>query len=186
MTTWLTQDAYDKLKTEYEQLSTTGREEVVKKIAAAREEGDLRENGGYHAAREEQGKLEDQFDAALAQEAASTTSTSSTTTTTTLPGTAPGSTTTTTTLPPAPPPPEGDAVARIQIPKIGVDSIVVNGVSRDDLRKGPGHYPDTPMPGQFGNAAIAGHRTTYGAPFGDLDQLNPGDLIQVRTLQGNF
>ncbi|HEX5016081.1 MAG TPA: transcription elongation factor GreA [Actinomycetes bacterium] len=58
MTTWLTQDAYDKLKTEYEQLSTTGREEVVKKIAAAREEGDLRENGGYHAAREEQGKLE--------------------------------------------------------------------------------------------------------------------------------
>ena len=58
MTTWLTQDAYDKLKVEYEQLSTTGRSEVVQKIAAAREEGDLKENGGYHAAREEQGKLE--------------------------------------------------------------------------------------------------------------------------------
>jgi transcription elongation factor GreA len=58
MTTWLTQDAYDKLKVEYEQLSTTGRAEVVAKIAAAREEGDLKENGGYHAAREEQGKLE--------------------------------------------------------------------------------------------------------------------------------
>jgi transcription elongation factor GreA len=58
MTTWLTQDAYDKLKGEYEQLSTTGRSEVVQKIAAAREEGDLKENGGYHAAREEQGKLE--------------------------------------------------------------------------------------------------------------------------------
>ena len=58
MTTWLTQDAYDKLKVEYEQLSTTGRTEVVQKIAAAREEGDLKENGGYHAAREEQGKLE--------------------------------------------------------------------------------------------------------------------------------
>ena len=58
MTTWLTQDAYDKLKDEYEQLSTTGRSEVVQKIAAAREEGDLKENGGYHAAREEQGKLE--------------------------------------------------------------------------------------------------------------------------------
>jgi transcription elongation factor GreA len=58
MTTWLTQDAYDRLKDEYEQLSTSGRSEVVAKIAAAREEGDLRENGGYHAAREEQGKLE--------------------------------------------------------------------------------------------------------------------------------
>ena len=58
MTTWLTQDAYDKLKGEYEELSTTRRAEVVKKIAAAREEGDLKENGGYHAAREEQGKLE--------------------------------------------------------------------------------------------------------------------------------
>jgi len=58
MTTWLTQDAYDKLKDEFEQLSTTGRAEVVAKIAAAREEGDLKENGGYHAAREEQGKME--------------------------------------------------------------------------------------------------------------------------------
>lgn len=58
MTTWLTQDAYDKLNDEFEQLSTTGRAEVVAKIAAAREEGDLKENGGYHAAREEQGKLE--------------------------------------------------------------------------------------------------------------------------------
>ncbi len=58
MTTWLSQDAYDKLKLEFEELSTTGRSEVVQKIAAAREEGDLRENGGYHAAREEQGKLE--------------------------------------------------------------------------------------------------------------------------------
>jgi transcription elongation factor GreA len=58
MTTWLSQDAYDRLKLEYEELSTTRRTEVVTKIAAAREEGDLKENGGYHAAREEQGKLE--------------------------------------------------------------------------------------------------------------------------------
>lgn len=58
MTTWLTKDAYDRLRGEYETLSTAGRTEVVKKIAAAREEGDLKENGGYHAAREEQGKLE--------------------------------------------------------------------------------------------------------------------------------
>ena len=41
-----------------------------------------------------------------------------------------------------------------------------------DLRKGPGHYPDTPLPGVMGNMAIAGHRTTYGHPFGDLDQLD--------------
>lgn len=83
-------------------------------------------------------------------------------------------------------PAEGDPVARIKIPKIGVDSIVVNGVSRNDLRKGPGLYPDTALPGQAGNAAIAGHRTTYGAPFGDLDQLVVGDLVQVQTLYGVF
>lgn len=83
-------------------------------------------------------------------------------------------------------PAEGDPVARIKIPKIGVDSIVVNGVSRNDLRKGPGLYPETALPGQAGNAAIAGHRTTYGAPFGDLDQLVVGDLVQVQTLYGVF
>ena len=55
---WLTQDAYDKLKSELDQLSGPGRAEVAAKIEAAREEGDLRENGGYHAAREEQGKME--------------------------------------------------------------------------------------------------------------------------------
>ena len=58
MTTWLTQDAYDRLRGEYQVLSTEGRAEVVKKIAAAREEGDLKENGGYHAAKDEQGKQE--------------------------------------------------------------------------------------------------------------------------------
>jgi transcription elongation factor GreA len=57
-TIWLTQDAYDKLAAELEHLSGAGRTEVAEKIAAAREEGDLRENGGYHAAREEQGQQE--------------------------------------------------------------------------------------------------------------------------------
>jgi len=56
--TWLTQEAYDRLKDELANISTKGREEIVARIAAAREEGDLKENGGYHAAREEQGKLE--------------------------------------------------------------------------------------------------------------------------------
>ena len=58
MTTWLTEEAYERLRAEYKHLSTDGRAEVVNKIAAAREEGDLKENGGYHAAREEQGKME--------------------------------------------------------------------------------------------------------------------------------
>lgn len=56
--TWLTQDAYDRLAAELEHLEGPGRAEVVERIAAARDEGDLKENGGYHAAREEQGKLE--------------------------------------------------------------------------------------------------------------------------------
>ena len=103
------------------------------------------------------------------------------------PTTVPSRTTTTTTTPPSPPlPPSGDAVAQIRIPKIGVDDIVVNGVDIEDLRKGPGHYPATPLPGQLGNSAIAGHRTTYGAPFGNLDQLSTGDPILFRTVQGSF
>ncbi|MEY4499404.1 MAG: hypothetical protein RL319_392, partial [Actinomycetota bacterium] len=57
-TTWLTQEAYDRLSAELEQLVKFGRKEIAKKISEAREEGDLKENGGYHAAREEQGKIE--------------------------------------------------------------------------------------------------------------------------------
>jgi sortase A len=100
----------------------------------------------------------------------------------------PASTTTTTTTAPAPPPipPGGEAVAIIRIPKIGVDKVVVEGTTVADLRKGPGHYVGTPLPGQIGNAAIAGHRTTYGAPFGNLDQLAAGDIITVETLSGSF
>jgi sortase A len=59
-------------------------------------------------------------------------------------------------------------------------------VSVNALKEGPGHYPTTPLPGQPGNAAIAGHRTTYGAPFYRLDELAPGDTIQVTTRQGEF
>jgi sortase A len=64
--------------------------------------------------------------------------------------------------------------------------VFVEGVSVADLKKGPGHYPETPMPGQAGNAAIAGHRTTYGQPFHDLDQLQPDDEIIITTIQGTF
>jgi sortase A len=97
-------------------------------------------------------------------------------------------TTTTTTAPsaPVPIPASGEPVAIIRIPKIGVDKVVVEGTTVADLRQGPGHYTGTPLPGQLGNAAIAGHRTTYGAPFENLDQLVVGDQIQVETLAGTF
>jgi sortase A len=94
--------------------------------------------------------------------------------------------TTTSTLPALPPPPTGTAVAIIKIPRISVNAAVVEGVGVDDLKKGPGHYPKTPLPGQAGNAAIAGHRTTYGAPFYRLNELKPGDDIFVSTRDGTF
>jgi sortase A len=84
------------------------------------------------------------------------------------------------------PPVPGDAVALLRIPKLGIDKVVVEGVGVPDLKRGPGHYPQTPLPGQPGNAAIAGHRTTYGAPFSHLDELVNGDLVLVTTRQGRF
>ncbi|HSJ91900.1 MAG TPA: sortase [Ilumatobacter sp.] len=79
----------------------------------------------------------------------------------------------------------GDVIARLQIPKIDQDLYVVAGVTLDDLKDGPGHYDDTPLPGQLGNAAIAGHRTTYGAPFFDVDQLTAGDQLIVTMITGD-
>jgi sortase A len=90
------------------------------------------------------------------------------------------------TNPEPPPTPDGEAVAIIKICKIGVEKAVVNGVGDEDLKKAPGHYPETPLPGQPGNAAIAGHRTTYGAPFFRLDEMAIGDPILVSTAQGRF
>jgi sortase A len=94
-----------------------------------------------------------------------------------------------TTVPTPPPVPAfdpGDAIARIEIPSIGLDAVVVAGVDPDDLKTGPGHYDGTPLPGQLGNSAIAGHRTTYGQPFYRLDEVEAGDEIVVRTVQGRF
>lgn len=101
----------------------------------------------------------------------------------------PGGTDDPTAAPAAPPPPAaptGEAVAIMRIPKIGVEKAVVEGVSVPALKHGPGHYPRTPLPGQPGNSAIAGHRTTYGAPFFRLDELVAGDEILVTTRQGEF
>lgn len=82
-------------------------------------------------------------------------------------------------------PEQGDAMGIIRIPEIEMEWTVVEGVRiGSDLRKGAGHYPDTPMPGQPGNAAVAGHRTTYGAPFHNLDNLEPGSIIEFETVTG--
>ncbi|HEY3485039.1 MAG TPA: class E sortase, partial [Ilumatobacteraceae bacterium] len=147
-----------------------------------------------------QRKLENEFEAMLAEAPTTTEAPAPTTTTpppTSEPATSqPPTTASPVTTPPVTEPPavdqqlpaftSGDAIARLEMPTIGVDDIVVAGVSVEALRKGPGHFPDTPMPGQLGNSAIAGHRTTYGQPFRNIDDLEPGDEIVVTTLAGRF
>jgi sortase A len=119
----------------------------------------------------------------------STSSSSSTTSTGPAAATHPGSTTATLPSDVAPvgsTPASRQPVGRIEIPKIGTSYIVVEGTDVDALRLGPGHFTETPLPGQPGNAAIAGHRTTFGAPFNRIDELVPGDPIEVETTQGHF
>jgi sortase A len=79
----------------------------------------------------------------------------------------------------------GDALTRIQIPDIDVDVVVVEGTTASALRAGAGHYPDTPLPCEVGNVAIAGHRTTYGRPFHNVDLLKVGSLITLETPIGS-
>jgi sortase A len=80
----------------------------------------------------------------------------------------------------------GDPVGRIRIPEIDASQVIVEGTDGGTLRKGPGHYPETPLPGVRGTVAIAGHRTTYGAPFRDLDKLERLDEIVVEMPYGRF
>jgi sortase A len=77
----------------------------------------------------------------------------------------------------------GDGMALIRIPRFGkkYGFVVVEGVGTADLRKGPGHYPGTALPGRVGNFVVSGHRTTYAAPFNRLDELRPGDTILIDT-----
>lgn len=81
---------------------------------------------------------------------------------------------------------EGDPVGRLRADAIGVDEVVVQGTERGTLRNGPGHYPETPLPGARGTVAIAGHRTTYGAPFRRVDDLDAGDRIELEMPYGRF
>jgi sortase A len=81
---------------------------------------------------------------------------------------------------------DGDPVAELRIARIGLRAVVVRGTDRADLREGPGLLDATPLPGEHGTTAIAGHRTTYGAPFRHLDALRPGDTIALRLPYGSF
>jgi sortase A len=75
----------------------------------------------------------------------------------------------------------GDPMTRLKVPAINVSTVVVEGTTASALRAGAGHYTNTPLPGEAGNVGIAGHRTTYGKPFADLDRLKPGDEVILET-----
>jgi sortase A len=74
---------------------------------------------------------------------------------------------------------DGQAIGRLRIPHIHANFVMVEGTGAGPLRKGPGHYPDTPLPGMPGTVGVAGHRTTYLAPFNKLDKLRTGDEVRL-------
>jgi sortase A len=80
----------------------------------------------------------------------------------------------------------GHAIGTIRLPTLGRRYAIVQGTDTDSLRKGPGHYPETSFPGMGGTVAIAGHRTTYLAPFRTIDSLHPGDPIVLDMPYGRF
>jgi sortase A len=80
----------------------------------------------------------------------------------------------------------GQGLTRLEIPTIGLDVLVVEGTTPSALRAGAGHYVGTPLPGEAGNVGIAGHRTTFGHPFNRLDEVKPGQLIELFTPDYEF
>jgi sortase A len=80
----------------------------------------------------------------------------------------------------------GDAIGQIEIPRIGHTYNIIQGTGTQDLEEGPGHYPSTALPGMGQTVAVAGHRTTYLAPFRFLNELTKGDRITVRMPYGTF
>lgn len=89
---------------------------------------------------------------------------------------------------PVQPPSLGAPVAVLTIPRLGEDyrHVVVEGVAREELKKGPGHQPGTASSGQLGNMVLAGHRTTYGAPFGRFDEIAAGDEVVLSDATGTY
>jgi sortase A len=81
---------------------------------------------------------------------------------------------------------DGSPVGRIRIPRIGASFVVVKGTDTSDLESGPGIYPETVFPGMAGTTAIAGHRTTYLAPFRHVDQLRSGSVIKLDMPYAHF
>jgi sortase A len=81
---------------------------------------------------------------------------------------------------------EGDAVARLRIPELGVDEIIVNGTDTDTLKRGPGRHLASGVPGEGELVYVAGHRTTYGAPFSHIDRLEKGDRVFMELPYGTF
>jgi sortase A len=93
-------------------------------------------------------------------------------------------TTLTVTVPVAAKPNLGTGIALLEIPKINLSMVVVEGVGVEDLKLGPGHYPGTPLPGEPGNVVISGHRTTYSHPFYNVNELTVGDSITLTSPDG--
>jgi sortase A len=81
---------------------------------------------------------------------------------------------------------DGDAIARLRVPRLDLSLVVVNGTSTGDLRRGPGRHEDSFMPGEGELVYVAGHRTTYGAPFSDINELEAGDTISVELPYGSL
>jgi sortase A len=81
---------------------------------------------------------------------------------------------------------EGRPIGRIVAPSASIDDVVIQGTDAASLEKGPGHYPKTALPGQGRTVAIAGHRTTYGAPFHDIDKFREGDRITLEMPYATF
>ena len=81
---------------------------------------------------------------------------------------------------------KGAPVALLEVPRLGLSKVVIEGTDPDRLKQGPGHYRTSALPGQPGNAVLAGRRTTYGAAFRRIGSLHAGDRILVTTLQGRF
>lgn len=81
---------------------------------------------------------------------------------------------------------EGKGIGRIRVPAMSADYVMLEGTSTETLQRGPGHYPDTKLPGQGGTIGVAGHRTTYGAPFNAIDDVESGDEVVLEMPYGTF